>query len=575
MESPTPPADKPSPQKRRHARAAATYPRKRATQACQTCRLRRTKCDNTRPSCASCVRLGAECSYQQFCPSTFDSASLAILKRIDDLETLIQTKVKDPPPVALSNVLSTSPSSTSHNIWSPVIDQETEWKPSFINIEEVLKWPVFDDQEFEPRLYLISSSEENIIQPELPISFDLDLHAADHLVRTFFDNVHIFNPTLKEEDISEYVKTVRLNGIGWDAKSCLLLLIYANGSIATPFVRNGQGVSSGQFHQSKGFLQAEAYFLAAQKRMGMLLCRSGVVEAQCFFLAGVYLMTKLRSVEAWRMFTQALACCQSFSILRIHGNRYEDGWDTKQRIYWTCLKSELELRLELNLSQKNVPDLRYPTFFPSPPEELKSKDEAAWYFYLAEIALRRLENRILGYLYQPYGVNSNFNMQSVILDFEEQADAWLRSLPEALAPDVDKPNTDQYEPFRFILSGHFLDCQETMYWHFLVEAIHGRVDGNSDILLRKGLKVCVDRIQQNQTGFYHRHHGTWLMLRSCTRSALVLLAAERSGNLVSFLPRGWEAAVYDVSRMLEFWKDESNDVMGLFTIVQTLLESRY
>ncbi|OQE38064.1 hypothetical protein PENCOP_c009G07705 [Penicillium coprophilum] len=424
MESTTPP-DEPSLQKRGHARPAATYPRKRATQACQTCRLRRTKCDNTRPACASCVRLGAECSYRQICFSTFDSASLAILKRIDDLETLIQTKVNDPLPVAPSNApLAVSSPSTSHDNWSPVLDQQTQWKPSFINIEEVLRWPVFHDQDLESRLHLISPSEENTSHPDLPISVDLDLRAADHLVHSFFNNVHIFNPTLKEEDINEYVSTVALNGIGWDAMSCLLLLIYANGAIATPFVRNGQGVSSNLFHQSKEFLQAEAYFLAAQKRMGMLLCRSGAIEAQCFFLAGVYLMTNLRSVEAWRMFVQALACCRGFSIPHTHGNRHEDTWDTKQRVYWTCLKSELELRLELNLYQKNVLDLTYPTFFPSPPEELKSKDEAAWYFYLAEIALRRLENRILGYFYRPYAVNSQPNMKAVILDFEEQADAW-------------------------------------------------------------------------------------------------------------------------------------------------------
>jgi hypothetical protein len=42
-----------------------------------------------------------------------------ILKRIDDLEAMIQTKVNDPPLAALSNVLlSTSPSSSLHDIWA-------------------------------------------------------------------------------------------------------------------------------------------------------------------------------------------------------------------------------------------------------------------------------------------------------------------------------------------------------------------------------------------------------------------------------------------------------------------------
>lgn len=54
-----------SSKKRRASRSAMTYPRKRATKACLTCRFRRTKCDNARPACAACVRLGADCAYQE------------------------------------------------------------------------------------------------------------------------------------------------------------------------------------------------------------------------------------------------------------------------------------------------------------------------------------------------------------------------------------------------------------------------------------------------------------------------------------------------------------------------------
>lgn len=160
------------------------------------------------------------------------------------------------------------------------------------------------------------------------------------------------------------------------------------------------------------------------------------------------------------------------------------------------------------------------------------------------------------------------------MDITDSFNNRLRSLPDALALGADNQEPNQYEPFRFILSGHFLDCQETMYWHFLVEAIHGHVDENHNTLLQKGLKVCLDRIQQNHSGFYHRHHGTWLMLRSCTRSAFVLLAAERRLELVPLLPLGWEEAIFDVSRMLRFWKDESNDIAELFNILQMLLAAR-
>lgn len=150
----------------------------------------------------------------------FDSASLAILKRIDDLESLIQSKSNEPPVAPSNSISSTSP--IPFSIGSSGSDQQTEWKPSFINIEEVLKWPVFDNQ-IDQRICLLSRPDEDEAQPELPISVDLDLQAADSLLRRFFDDVHIFNPTLKEEEVREYVKMVRFNGIGWDAISCLLV----------------------------------------------------------------------------------------------------------------------------------------------------------------------------------------------------------------------------------------------------------------------------------------------------------------------------------------------------------------
>lgn len=47
------------------------YPRKRAVQACCTCRKRRTKCDNEKPACGSCVGLGIECFYDEQDKSTW------------------------------------------------------------------------------------------------------------------------------------------------------------------------------------------------------------------------------------------------------------------------------------------------------------------------------------------------------------------------------------------------------------------------------------------------------------------------------------------------------------------------
>lgn len=110
-----------------------------------------------------------------------------------------------------------------------------------------------------------------------------------------------------------------------------------------------------------------------------------------------------------------------------------------------------------------------------------------------------------------------------------------------------------------------------MYWHFVVDAVHGRARSSStEAFVRKGLQVCVQRVEINEKGFYHRHHGTWLMLRSCTRSALVLLAAARCPELGPLMPGGWEQAVAKVMTMLGFWKGESGDVMDRLQVLEAL-----
>ncbi|KAH8690338.1 hypothetical protein BGW36DRAFT_307812 [Talaromyces proteolyticus] len=561
-------AEKPRP---RHSRRGAVYPRKRASQACHTCRFRRTKCDNVRPACTACLKLGAECVYGYTNPSTFDPASLVILQKINDLEKLIQPRANELPATPSTGVGQISLPASQNDFSSLVDGPSTHWARYLINLDTVLQWPPFEDCDCSSRLVPISpiADKNAYSDPKtLPLSVDIDLPTSEILLQSFFGNVHIFNPILEEEAIREHVKT--LNGIGWDAMSCLLLLIYAHGSISTPFRKNMSGLSPPALDDSITFHQAESYFLAAQIRMGALFYDGGVIAAQSFFIAGMYLMATLRPLDARKMFVQALACCQAlFNHEGATSASSEGKWNQEQNIYWTCFKSELELRLELNLPRMNDSEFSYPNFFPSPPDRLNTKDEVAWYFYLAEIALQRLRNRVLRYIGDKH---HNTEMQNVISDFQEQMDA-LHSLPEPLAFNCGDSGKEQDDALRFILNGHFLDCQETVYWQFIVNIVHGSPYRESDqVYLRKGLKVCVDRIQQNRQGFFYRHHGTWLMLRSCTRSAFVLLAAVRYTDLKPFLPVGWKEAVLDVTRMLWFWKDESRDIYEMLTILTMYME---
>lgn len=147
----------------------------------------------------------------------------------------------------------------------------------------------------------------------------------------------------------------------------------------------------------------------------------------------------------------------------------------------------------------------------------------------------------------------------------------LHSLPPALSLNSSGPVNAECEVLKLILTGHLLDCYEVMYWPFVVEAVNGKArGGDADTFVRKGLRMCVERIEKNESGFYHRHHGIWLTLRSCTRSALVLLAARNSPELCLSMPPNWEAAIDKVMAMLRFWQTESRDAHDRLNILQAL-----
>lgn len=149
------------------------------------------------------------------------------------------------------------------------------------------------------------------------------------------------------------------------------------------------------------------------------------------------------------------------------------------------------------------------------------------------------------------------------------------SLPEPLQvkrdQNVPEPLNDSDQHFRFILSGHLLDCLEMIYWPFTEGAILGQMidDRDCNALASRGLDICVQRIEENERGFHHRHHGTWLMLRSCTRSALVLVAAARSG-IREKMPARSQQAVQKVIGLLEYWKDEVADAEDRLEVLNSL-----
>jgi hypothetical protein len=146
---------------------------------------------------------------------------------------------------------------------------------------------------------------------------------------------------------------------------------------------------------------------------------------------------------------------------------------------------------------------------------------------------------------------------------------------------------------RFILRGHMLDIREVVRF----PAIHAILASPSMFsadnpsltcvrLARELLENAVERIKANREGWYHRHQGTWLMMRSCSRSALHLLGmalkCQQAAAVMSInrkdletkvLPPRWKEAVEQVAELLDYWADESSDMKRLSHVLKELMHS--
>lgn len=159
--------------------------------------------------------------------------------------------------------------------------------------------------------------------------------------------------------------------------------------------------------------------------------------------SGIYFFYTLRPLQGWSAIHQAGSTLSLYlkgrAALQMRMDSSHHAAELperhlEQRIYWTVLKSECEIRTELELPQSDLCKLEYPYLFPSPPNppspvqipdnslptstpgstatpasqafstasssSCQREEEQSWFYYLSEIALRRIENHILNTFYR-------------------------------------------------------------------------------------------------------------------------------------------------------------------------------
>ncbi|KAK7207652.1 hypothetical protein BZA70DRAFT_271865 [Myxozyma melibiosi] len=617
------------------------YPRRRAVEACQTCRARKTKCDNVRPSCGFCTRIGTRCVFEttESDFSSFDPASLKILDRLNavaaDVQTLlarttsnssisnaapvIEFPIKSPlRPISIAPstaspeqgaapppppLISVSPPSTTDTQNSDVVSETLNFPTEELHDEKILSWPIFELP------FTITPLIENLLDAEADYSSEAEDYSVNQdpptselwsLVDSFLLNVHIKNPILDFQRLRKSAANIIQNGFKWDEESCLMLHVCALGAVSSPYSSlpnddltiDSSATSLGDSLEE--LERSKLYYREASKRLSIVR-KFSLVQIQCYVLSGIYLMFTMRPLVAWRQFHLACVSCQIYFKRQ---NRDSDWTDVdrslEQRLFWTAFKSECEIRSIIPTPPSGIIDFLYPSMFPSPPsvvydesaenseqhspEEIhilkssvsSSVERKSWFYYLTEIALRKIENRMISVLY------SNSNETWLDLPFEHltelvtEVETQLSLCHSNIVPEIKfvMDHIGYDDEVKDVLQARFWEIYKLTYRPLLYIAIHSAkpLDETQHAFITPRLDKMFHYMLNSCMHYRHRHHGTWFSIHCRFVDGALILAGVKSRKLPYDDPV--RRNIERIIEVMRYWESESSDLKAVRTILE-------
>lgn len=414
----------------------------------------------------------------------------------------------------------------------------------------------------------------------------IDERDVQELVQDFLRNVHIKNPILDRAELLGMARIVAEDGFQWGAQSCLVLIACALGSISSAWEVAVPAESDTSLDDKYSHALADAYYTAARKRLGLL--ETSVPAIQCWFLLGVFEMYAMRPLNGWSSFSRACSLLE----LRLYVESQHSLQELsrgERRLYWSCLKSEAELREEFDLPEPGLARIDHPYVLPSPPETPSAHatgvdephaawaswdtvHEQSWYYYLADIAYRRITNRTIAALYsapkEEWLCCSTSRLYTIAKELDAQVLQWWQTIPGSPTPTCHA-DTDE---LTYMLYLNYADLRERIWRPFLYIAVHGGPQGG-DALVMAGASKCLDLsmgMLQNAL-LKHRHHGCWQTIRCMLSKALCILAAAKSRRMV--LPDDWRQCIDAFQKYMRYWEREAPDIGDANRALSTLLQS--
>ncbi|KAI1372746.1 hypothetical protein F4677DRAFT_456315 [Hypoxylon crocopeplum] len=567
--------------------------RRRNLTKCLLCRTRNIKCDNKRPSCGYCILHGADCAYPDApidpaplglgiglrtlqATSQNDVPNSVILERVNHAVSLLENPRRNRVVANFSAEIA-----ITYDSLGQLEITETAAKTSAC--ESILRWPMLHDFSIGEQVTSFPlQAAANELSTEQRRQLPLDQDSIWPLCQRFLVLIHVKNPVLDVTKFKRYAREASEFGPGWDGPGCLVLLGCALACLTSPYdpaqARNipDDGVD---FHDFPSSLDrtteanGEAFFNAAQRRLGLL--PNSLISIQCTYFAGLYEKFAIRPLDAWHKFRgacvrfQALLYAKALSSNTV-GHEEQRAIHVEQRLYWSCVKAESELRTELQLPASGLLHFNYRDLFPAlpfPPELQNSspmvqtereldaglmdqnpasdpdnynalEEELGWLYYLADVSLHTIKNHVLVDLYS-HGEKDWLDDMPMMARkynaYKKDLGSWRNQLPLQLqfpgsSNSLDCPGRPGNE-LSFFLQTRYLCVIELLYRPLLYCALHYHPSRTrvhyTDLFPLAQQSINASCILIRLVATHHCHGGTWILTRRSFGCSLLLVAVAR------------------------------------------------
>ena len=312
-------------------------------------------------------------------------------------------------------------------------------------------------------------------------------------------------------------------------ESCITLLVLALGSASLA----GSISSVPRDKEPPGM----SYFSAAWGLIPGLMTRNTTLSSQCLILASAYLFYLVRPLEAWSLLSSTSMKLQL--LLSDRGRIPNHSKELSERVYWNALLFESDLLAELDLPHSGIVQFEetvgLPGGFEEEDDEPAGRDEL-WYF-LAEIALRRLLNRVSHMIYSKGAMTTIASLEPLVAELDFQLTQWYEGLPIALQfPHSRVPLAN---PVQTVLRLRYFACRTIIFRPYILAVLeneHAIMDAAVRENCRKALEACVRQLEHITA--HHAGHlpYLWQGALSIVSQTLLIMGATMVPSLAALLP---------------------------------------